>query len=353
MSVTAKILNHTDLLSHFVKRLEEFPAPTQEPTMIYNYNKLMSILQKRELAAIEPDATVVEKSRVLANGFTDITQGIIRNQITDDEFNSKYDKVQARIEDELTGPMYLYAKQWGLSVKALLYYKRARFEKAIDLSLECVILNEHLIKTGIDTLLFRAAEQNKNIVRVFFRQNKVDEGCSLTYSMLSFLFNGATEGLYGTIFSDPKYWNRVPYVREGYAYEFFRVIVSLMMNLERYKGLGERIFRGIFSTLEIDITTPDRQIITDWIEIKKKFYDKDYFSFFELLNEFFEEPLCQIYDVNKISLLLDVCSMAQHSGSTEGANCQRVIMEYIDKYLMGQFYLNTDLSSRNLAPLSA
>jgi hypothetical protein len=104
--------------------------------------------------------------------------------------------------------------------------------------------------------------------------------------------------------------------------------------------------------LEIDITTPDRQIISDWIEIKKRFYDKDYSSFFELLNDFFEEPMCQIYDVNKISLLLDVCSLVQDNGRTDSANCQPVILGYIDKYLMGQFYLNTDLSSKNLAPLT-
>jgi hypothetical protein len=353
MSTASTILKPIDLLSLFVKRLQEFPSPTEEPTMLYNYNKLMIILQNREISTIEPNETIVENAHSLATQFSDITKRIMSKQLTDAQFNVDYDQLQRKIENELTGAMYLFARQWGISVKALFYYKNFQYEKAIDLSLECIILNEYLIKKGIDTLLFRAAEQNKNIVRVLFRQHRITEACQLTRSLFSFLFTGATEGLYGSIFSDPEYWNRVPYVREGYAYEMFRAIVSMIMSLEKNQGLGEKAFRDIFSTLKIDVDTPDRLIISEWIAIKKKFYEKDLSGFFELLNAFFETPLCKIYDVIKISLLLDVCSLVEDSYDRTGdLHCRSVIFEYINEYLNGQFYLKTDLSARNLVTLT-
>jgi hypothetical protein len=295
---------------------------------------------------------LVLQARTLARKFSDITQGITRKRLTAEEFHDSYDRLQNEIEQELSGTMYLYAKQWGLSVKALFYYKQSRFNKAIDLSLECIVLNEYLVKKGLDSLLFRAAEQNKNIVRVFFRQNKMEEACQLTHAMLTYLFGGSTERLYGWMFSEPEYQDKIPYVREGYAYEFFRAVVSLLMNLgQRQQGEAD-IFRKVFSNVTIHETTPDRQIIAAWIAIKHQFYQKDHHGFFNALEAFFETPLCKIYDVVKISLLLDVAALAEEAYKTRGgAHYTAVIHTYINQHLNGEFYLKTDLSSRNLVAL--
>src|SRR5689334_11972010 len=140
MSTASTILKPIDLVAPFVNHLEEFPVPTEESTMLYNYNKLMMILQNREISAIEPDEAIVEHAHALATQFADITKRVMSKQTTDVQFNVDYDQLQRRIERELTGAMYLYARQWGLSVKALFYYKNSQFKKAIDLSLECIIM---------------------------------------------------------------------------------------------------------------------------------------------------------------------------------------------------------------------
>ncbi|WP_160715001.1 hypothetical protein [Chitinophaga solisilvae] len=343
--------NYYSLLDKLLAACSNFPPSTEESPMLYNFNKLMNILQKKEIAGIVSDPAIIAGAHQLSVKFGYITRSILTGE--DPDPMRTYDALQAEIEQSLSGPMYIYAKQWGLSVKALYYYKQHNFEKALDYSLECVILNEYLIREGIFTLLFRAAEQNKNISRIFFRSGNWQAGATFAKDLLHYLLNGEPGQLYGTIFREKTFWNEIPYVREGYAYQCFRVMVSLMIHVEkRHPVIAPHLFPGIFGDLRFEINTPDRQILAHWMHIRKAFHTGDYEEFLIELLEFMHDPKCKIYDILKTDLLLETIKLVKKETQYPGAAALlQNIGNYLENELHAQEYLNKDLSAANLVSI--
>lgn len=325
---------------------DSFPASTTTSTMLYNYARLLAILQDKEIQQFDPTPGANERVYVLTRQFGTIASNIVRKVATNPL--EEYQRLEQTVEHELAGNMYLYAKQWGLSVKALYYYKQSDYQKGIDFSLECIALNDYLIRLGVHTLLFRSAEQNRNISRILFRKQDWVAAAGLAKDLLRYLFQGQAGKLHGTIFSNHAYWEKNEYVREGYAYECFRAFVSQMIQIERANMTeSPDIFYLLFDGLEIDITSPDRLIIANWLEIKRAYKNGNYTAFISDFIEYMMEPMSQLYDILKISLFLDVKQYVHDSDFQKKDTLVVKIKKHLDEKLNISENLKKDLGAKN------
>lgn len=347
--------NYFALLDKLLVECHELPPSTRESPMLYNYNKLMNILQKKEIFGLVQNQETIDKAHMLSGKFAGITRSIVTGSGSGEEPLAAYNDLELQIEESLTGSMYIFAKQWGLSVKALYHYKHKNYDKAFDYSLECVILNEYLIREGIFTLLFRSAEQNKNITRILFRSGNWEAGAASAKDLLNYLLNGEPGALHGEVFEEKRYWNEMPYVREGYAYECFRAMVSLVIHLE--KGNLPNVpdlFPQVFGDLTFDVNTPDRQILHNWIYIKTLFQSGSYENFLVEFLDFMNDPKSKVYDILKIDLFLDIVKLLKKGEQYPNEEALlREINSFLETHLDVHEYLKKDLSATNLVVLDA
>lgn len=349
MESTEMHLNDSGL-AKLLNEIEKFPSSLNESTMLYNFNKLLVILQEKELVGLVKDKDMISLAHNLSHKFNSISQKINRKSTGNAQILALYKKAQNEIENKLSGPLYIFATQWGLSVLALYYYKNGNYNNAINKSLECIILSEQLIRTGISTLLFRAAEQNKNIMRVLFRSSDWKIAANFAHDFLKYLFNGNCKLQNGKIFFEKKYWNQNVYVREGYSYECFRSIVSLTIRLEKRSDVkSKELFMIIFSDLCFEVNNSDREIIFQWLQLKRLFYSGEHGKFEKEFVEFMKIPISKIYDILKISLILDAQKIfIDPDFPQHGERVKNRLTRFMFEELDAEFYLNTDLSTRNL-----
>ncbi|MBT2562524.1 hypothetical protein [Pedobacter sp. ISL-64] len=335
-------------LDKLLEKCNHFPASTKVSNMVYNFNKLMNILQKKEVFGLVGNQQLIDQTHSLSMRFMPIAQDIVTAGSKAPSLEA-YDLLQEEIEQTLSSDMYVFAKQWGLSVKALHFYKLGNYDKAFDFSLECVILNDYLIQQGLFTLLFRAAEQNKNISRVFFRSGQWEKGAQLGKDLLSYLFNGKKGCLYGKIFADKAVWKEIPYVREGYAYECFNALVSLMIHFERRSAKEEKdVFGKMFKGLRFKINTPDRQILAHWIYIKELYYNQNYTRFLSELIQFMQEPTSIQFDILKISILSDAVKLASTPDYPNSVALMDKLNVLLETELKANDFFKRDISATNL-----
>jgi len=329
---------------------EKFPPSLNESTMLYDYGKLGQILQEKELVSVVKDTDAIELAHVISRKFNVLPQMIVKKSASGAEILKLYHEIQQEIEDKLSGLLHVFATQWGYSVLALMSYKNGDYNHAINKSVECIILNEYLIRSGISNLLIRAAEQNKNVIRVLFRSADWKTAASFAHDFLMYLFNGTCKLQKGQIFFEKKYWKKNEYVREGYCYECFRSVVSLVIHSEKRLGVSAQdLFTHIFSNLDFEVNTPDRQIIYEWLQLKKLCFSGDYGKFKDEFVAFMSTPLSKIYDILKISIILDMQNLLNNSEPTSTTKqIDEHLTEFMFSELNAMFYLNSDLSARNL-----
>lgn len=328
-----------------------FPESDHKSPMLYNYIKLLAIIQDKEIKQLDNTLEDTEKVYILTRQFGIIASNIVKSaskeNSTTDYFASYYSLEQI-IEKELSSEVYLYAKQWGLSVKALYFYKKGDYQKGIDFSLECIALNEYLIRAGVHTLVFRSAEQNRNISRILFKKRDWAMASALSNDLLNYLFNSNPGSLYGAVFSEKYYWDKNLYIREGYAYECFRAAVSQMVQIEnKNSDLDLNLFNLMFKDIEIEPSTPDRLIIHNYLELKSCFNAENYGLFIEDLVHYMNEPISQLYDILKISLFLDLIKFITNSNYVFKESLMKLIKHHLEFKLNSNETLRKDISSKN------
>ncbi|OMP81117.1 hypothetical protein [[Flexibacter] sp. ATCC 35208] len=326
---------------------DDLPASTKEITMLYNYGKLIAILQHKEMLPYSTGEEEMESVYVLTRKFGDIAKDIVVSQ--GEVGLSGFFELENTIERQLNGHLYLYAKQWGLSVKALYYHKIKQYDKAVDFSMECVAMNDYLINIGIHSLFFRSLEQYRNISRSYLRSGDWRTGCKVANDLMKFLFNGVPGSLKGGIYHDPAIWNAIPYAREYYTYETFRAMVSMTIRMAANFPDCPDMYTAIFEGLEINADTIERVIISNWLEVKNSFRKKDYPLFVDNFIEFMNEPASMMFDLLKISLFQDMLVLIQSSDYAKKEALLLKLENHLDEKLHVKENLRKDISATNFA----
>lgn len=321
-----EIITYHKELKDFINAMPDFPDSLVNSTFEYDTGKLIKILQKKEVFEIckisESEFEAADSiDRELGKVVTDLLRETDLEQSLKD-----YLKLEKEIEENFSGNMYMYTKQGALSVKSLYYYKIKNFTKAITFTMECLVLDDYLVQKGIYTLNLRCFEQNKNISRIYFRDQQTELGYELIFNLINYLLNGINKNLFGNIFSHNQYWEKVPMIRETYAYELFTMITEDMIrfNINSQEFLPD----DWYSELDFEVNTPDRQIIYNWIYINKQLRNSNYKDYFDGLLYYFQQPYNQFYDILKISLLVDLYKL-----TGDNPDLARNIVSFIENRL--------------------
>jgi hypothetical protein len=319
-------------LAQLAGTLKAFPEATPESPLLYNHVKLLRVLQRQELLRYTDEATANEALQLLVR-YSESTS--LLNQRRFEEALGNAREVDELIGEKFKGEVYLFAIQWGLSVKALYYHKQQSYDRAFAITLECVALNDYLVRAGFGTLLFRLLEQNVNLTRICSRTGAAERGANLFGDLLQYLLNGESGGLYGSVFADPQFWRATPYLREASAFETFKRAVYLLIEHKKHDPAGEcELFGALFGRIgTFEITTPERQVFYNWLYLKRLYYAGEYGQFLGDLTEFMEEPLSKSFDLLKLSLLQNVIRLAEDGGAASRDFCLGEITDFINHKL--------------------
>ncbi len=319
-------------LAQLAGNLKAFPEATPESPLLYNHVKLLRLLQRQELLRYTDEATADEAIQLVGR-YGESTNLLNRRRF--DEALSSVWQVDELIGERFKGEIYLFAMQWGLSVKALYYHKQQSYDRAFALTLECIALNDYLVRAGFSTLLFRSLEQNVNLSRICSRTGGVERGANLFGDLLQYLLNGESGSLHGSVFADPQFWQATPYLREATAFETFKRAVYLLIECKTRHPAGEsELFGALFGRIgTFEITTPERQVFYNWLYLKKLYYAGEYGQFLGDFTEFMEEPLSKSFDLLKLSLLQNVIRLTEDAEAANKDFCLGEITDFINRKL--------------------
>lgn len=322
----------SDQADFFIEKIPSFGPSEKQATLKYDSSRLLKVLRKKELFQVaranDQEFDMVDQ--------IDIDLGrIVKDLVFQKNLDNslmEYEDYQKKIE-EVPRHLYLYARQTALSVKSLYFYKKEFWDQAISLSEECAAINDYLVHQGMQTLLLRVMEQNKNIARIYLKSGDSKAASELLAKLFRYAFNGENTGLFGSVFNFPQYWEKLPALRETYTYEMFRMTAEdhLRFNIERtsVEFLPFQWYEG----LEVDPENINRAMIADFIAINRALQDKDYDTYFQLLLDYFQNTNIQYYDILKVSLLIDFQTLLIQQKYHDLKTMQNRVLTYLKNNL--------------------
>lgn len=295
------ISDHADL---FIEKLSSFGSSEKQGTLKYDSSQLLKVLRKKELLKVtranDQEFDLIDQ--------IDIDLGrIVKDLVFQKNLDNsllEYEDYQKKIE-AVPRHLYLFARQTALSVKSLYYYKKELWDQAISLSEECAAINDYLVHQGMQTLLLRVMEQNKNIARIYLKSGNSQAAYELLAKLFDYAFNGKNTGLSGSVFNFPQYWEKMPALRETYTYEMFRMTAEDHLRFNIEKPANEFLPFQWYEGLKVAPENINRAMIADFIAINRALQAKDYDTYFQLLLDHFQNTNIQYYDILKVSLLAD------------------------------------------------
>lgn len=321
-------ISNDQLLAPFIDRIDDFAGSQLVAAGQYDTAKLAGILREKEIFSVcKTTQAQLDLVNQIDTGFGKVVKELVAARHLDASYE-EYLEMERHIEEVVQGDLYIFSRQVALSVKALYFYKKGAFDKAISATLECIVMNEYLIRQGMGTLNLRCFEQNKNISRTLMRQGKTEEGYCLIFNLLNFLLTGVSRGLHGSLFADENYWNIVPVLREAYASELFSMFSEDMIKFNS-GNKTDFLPNCWYMDLDFEVTTPARQIIYNWIYINKQLSEGNYGEYIDSMTYFFEQPMSASYDVMKMSLLVDFMKVTRRYMPEEGDRVKEKISGFI------------------------
>jgi hypothetical protein len=270
------------------------------------------------------------------NGFG--LERVVKNLVNGDNLEKslmEYIDIENKVETEVPSNLFLFAKQSVLSLKALYYYKKKNWNRALVTTLECNALNDYLVQQGVHSLVTRVFEQNKNISSILLRERKFDSAYSLLFNLFNYLLNGTNKGLYGNIFSSNYLWEKMKMVREAYISQMFMVIVADTVRFNLYKK-DDFLPSKWYLNLKFKANNTNRKVLSNWIYVNKKLRENNHNEFLISLIDFLNQPISQHYDILKISLIIELNKFIQKNSYSNKTLLLDKLSLYLKEKLTGQ-----------------
>ncbi|CAL2107786.1 conserved hypothetical protein [Tenacibaculum sp. 190524A02b] len=328
-------------LDDLTLEFDNFPESTDISPIQYDSAKLIEILRNKE---VEEVCKGNQKEYQLYDGIDRQLGKVVKDLVLEKNFEEsikEYYQFERKIEKEISSDLYIFAKQALLSVKSLYYYKTKNWDKAIAITLECIALNDYLVQLGMQTLVLRVYEQNKNISRILFKSGAKQEAHNLLFNLFNYMLNGVNNNLYGTIFLHEKLWKKTPILRETYSYEMFNMVAEdiIRFNIEKTEAFFPNDW---YMNLTFEVDNINRQILYNWIYINQKLHEKDYATFFSSLSYFFNEPSSKYYDILKVYLIIDLIKLINQLNYKS----KSIIFNNIHDFLVTKININKKLKQK-------
>nr|WKN34028.1 hypothetical protein K4G66_16735 [Tunicatimonas sp. TK19036] len=227
-----------------------------------------------------------------------------------------YQAIGQKVNESLCQELRAFVKQHSLSILALYHYKKQDHKMALNLTLECLSLNEVLTTSGYSMLIYRCLGQNENIVKIFFTNGEWKKATHLLGSMLEYQCKGRSAGLYGTIFNSGTQYG-LALLNEVFTFSVFRYSI---MNFIKLSTNNRDITHELFHLLlwritDIEGDTDAKKLYKFWIGITQDYLANRYEEFTSKFIYFMNQPLSFEYDFLKLSLCDQVIQMVKQTKS--------------------------------------
>ena len=241
--------------------------------------------------------------------------------------------IENQINNELKGYSYIYIKQSALSIKSLIYYKKGLFNEAINVTQECIVLNEFLVNKGIKTLNTRIYEQIKNISKIYHKIGDHNKAIDIISNLFKHLYTGNKTSIenYTTIVNNIEIWEKTPVIREIYINDLFLLYLKEFMSFKNSLVKEKLNEINWINDLDFEVFTDERKFVYNWIYIQKSFNDKRFSDFLDGLDYFFNDEMSDYYNLLKINLLFKLKEFAFLT--KQSPNTINKIIENIKIYL--------------------
>lgn len=302
-------------------------TPKKNPSVL----ELLDEIQHQELNELFKDSALVQEIQELTFKLRSLAL-LMNNNVK--EGIKWYRIFEREIKADFEEFGYLYTKQYSISLEALYYYKIRKYRQAFSLTLECISLNEILIKAGITSLIFRSIEQNKNIGKILLKKGDCKKAFEQKQGLLKYFLHGNGDSLYGYAFKEKKLWDKYTDIRKGFANSYF---VELVYELSTIKLNSKSYFLAIFSGLKINQVN-EWKIISDWIKLKQFWYNGDFNGFLSGFNNYMRNRIDSSLDFVKIPLIADAKALLTR---LDNESCREIIKrldQYLEDNIIGMEY---------------
>jgi len=299
-----------------INRLNEgiinFAQPLDEGVVRYDTAKIADVLQRKEMweqcGISEAETNTI---RQLDKRMGTIVRNLVFKPDHEDSL-LQYEEVVLDSEKLTKGDGYLFARQMSLSVKALYHYKKEEWDKAISVTCECIAIIDYLIGQGICTLNLRSYEQNKNISRIYLKSGNERKGYDLLRELLTQMFNGTPQEIFGKLVQRKDVWNQAPILREYYAYSMMNMVAGDFVKFN-YRNTDKLMPNGWINDLNLEVNNSDRQSIYNFVFINNQLHRGDVEGFVDNLVYFFKQPLSEYFNILKIYLIIETMKLLFNS----------------------------------------
>lgn len=305
----------------YAGKFASLPPSSEEINRAYSPWKLKKAIHQQELTAWGFSPAQVDHANRLSDQYLRASN-LVNDLILGQEVLDLIAAADEAIEQELPAELGLYAKQTGQSVKALYYYRRKEYARAMALTLECIVCNDYLVSQGLETHILRIIEQNLNVSRVRYAQGDKAGGLLAWKSMFDYLFNGTPDHLYGASLRNRAHWESLRFLREPFIMDWVEIFVFyLLLNANAGKEHERELFDATFDHLAeaAAVDTADRQAVVEWIKLKRKYFRDDLKGLAAGTLAFIKRWPSKLYDPLKLSLCQNVLYAAGTSGPLSGA----------------------------------
>lgn len=344
-------------LQEILLSIDHLPAGSPDSLAGFDQKKLLHILHEKEALQLM-DADTVALCRRFADTYDPVLAALRQNRLEGAE--DQLQSMDEAVGRALRGVPYLYTRQASLSVHALLRYKQKEFGLAHSLLLECIALNEFLVRLGCVTLTERCIDQNLNLAKLYLRSNRTAEGICLYGSVLDFLVNGNAGVLEGTLFREEKYWEAYPFLRECLTVYALKANVNCLITLTAEQQTGEQRLEAawLFNTLfkkvsHAGVNRPLLKIMQDWFDLKLKLLQANPAGFAAAWLHFFSTDIPGELDILKASLCQDLLRIAEESRfADKEALLDKMVHSILQRLKVSTRVKSLALGGKNFAQIS-
>nr|WP_315034218.1 hypothetical protein [uncultured Chryseobacterium sp.] len=328
------------LIQRFLYEAESFPQSVNKSTYEYDVNSLRKILHLKELKEMTgADDQTIEYIDSLDIQLGKLLPGIIRGE----DLYDQYLEIEKKILDTVSGTLYIYSKQSALSVLSLILYKKSEFEQAVNITQECITLNEFLVNKGMSTMNVRIYEQIKNITKIYHRAGQNKKAIEIISLLFKHIYTGIPNSVntFSSIVDNKTLWEKTPILREAYTNDVFLIYLQEFMRSNIYLGDEKLTELDWLKDIDFDVFTEDRKFIYNWIYITRLFYNKEYDEYLDCLEFFLDDDITSYFDILKVNLLLHFEKYVQESGLSESEIA--IVQKNLRYYYQNKLQVNRNI----------
>ncbi len=325
----------TQQLDKLLDLWEHFPASKSAPQPAHDDGKVWVLFVEKEIQQLMLPS-VFERAMAIRLYYFDSVQWMKEGDLVRAlALIEEGDRQALALSDTLA---YLFVKQFQLSARALYFHKQGQFEAAFSLTLECIAINEYLIRQGCPSMMFRCLEQNINVSRIYAKQGLYQEEQRLLKSLSGFLLENNATGVWGTMYTETlrQGSSYLEYVQEGTLRSYMELIATKLMEAGAHcQAREQELFKAILGPFS-DFNTPtlDRVIIYNWLYLKRAYYAQEYECFLEGIPVFLSERLPRHFDVLKLSLCQNLLYLTGSLPYSNAPTMHQHLLRYVEDKLM-------------------